>query len=201
MLKINETIIVEGTYDKIKLSSFIDGHIIATNGFSIFHNPEKIAYIKQMAEKNGILILTDSDRAGFLIRNYIKKFVPEERIKNAFIPEIAGVEKRKKMPGRQKLLGVEGVPVEAIKKAILDAGIDFGEDGISADKSSFTRADLYRLGYLGGENASAHRSALCRLMRLPLRISVSELLKVINRVFTQEEFLELAEKIKNEENC
>ena len=105
------------------------------------------------------------------------------------------------MPGRQKLLGVEGVPVEAIKKAILDAGIDFGEDGISADKSSFTRADLYRLGYLGGENASAHRSALCRLMRLPLRISVSELLKVVNRVFTQEEFLELAEKIKNEENC
>ena len=124
MIQLKEAVIVEGKYDKMKLSQFIDGVIIETNGFRIFKSEQKRAFIKKLAETCGIVILTDSDRAGFLIRNHIKSFVPRERIKNAYIPEIRGKERRKSEPSKEGLLGVEGMGEETILRALRQAGCD-----------------------------------------------------------------------------
>ena len=161
MYKIKEAIVVEGTYDKIKLSSFIDGVIFVTGGFSVINNKKKSDTIKTLAANMGIVILTDSDSAGFQIRNHIKQLVPEGQVKHAYIPEVKGKEKRKTKAGKEGLLGVEGISPEIIIKALKDAGCEIdGEKTMPKKSPPVTKSDLYLLGLSGTDNSAKKRQAL-----------------------------------------
>lgn len=191
MYSIKEAIIVEGTYDQIKLSGFIDGIIIKTNGFSIFNDKKKLETIRTLAEKTGIVILTDSDTAGFKIRNYIKQSIPEEMVKHAYVPDIRGKEKRKNRASKEGLLGVEGINESVIIKALKDSGCEI--NGISEQKEKsreITKTDLYLLGLSGGEDSSKKRIQLCSELGIPAKISSNMLTAVLNRLFDYEQLYE-----------
>lgn len=186
MIKIKEAIIVEGTYDKIKLSSFVDGIIYVTGGFSFMHNDECIATIKTLADTTGIVVFTDSDSAGFRIRNFIKDKVKSGVVKHAYIPECAGKEKRKRVPGAEGLLGVEGMTKEIILKALFEAGCEIdGEQ--KKGKSTITKSDLYFLGLSGGDNSKEKREKLMNHFGLPSKISANMMCEVLSRLTTVEE--------------
>ncbi len=196
MYKIKEAIIVEGVYDKIKLTGFIDGIVFVTGGFNVISNKNKLQTIKTLAEKTGIVILTDSDSAGFKIRNYIKQSIPEELVKHAYIPDIKGKEKRKTKPGKEGLLGVEGISPEIIIKSLTDAGCQI--DGKSQDIPSsrpITKVDLYLLGLTGGENSTEKRHSLTKELGIPSKISSNMLLSVLNRILSYEELLRLCNEL------
>lgn len=196
MYRVKETIIVEGTYDKIKLSGFIDGVILTTGGFTVFKNGALRESIKELAERTGIVILTDSDAAGFKIRNFIKQSVPEKYIKHAYIPDISGKEKRKREPGKEGLLGVEGMSEEIIIDALKKAGctIDGSSAAPKADRA-VTKADLMKYGLAGSGSSAEKRRAFAHKLKLPARLSSNMLLDIINRLLTFEEFKRLAEEI------
>lgn len=199
MYKVKEAIVVEGTYDKIKLSSFIDGVIFVTGGFSIINNKKKSETLKTIAEKMGIVILTDSDSAGFQIRNYVKQLIPDEKIKHAYIPEIAGKEKRKKIAGKEGLLGVEGILPEIIIKALKDAGCEIdGNSSVPKETTPITKSDLYLLGLSGTDNSAKKRQALLNLLGLPSKISSNMLLSVLSRMLTKDELINLIDEIQSE---
>ena len=164
MLTVREAIVVEGRYDKIKLSGLVNAVIIETGGFRVFSDREKQALIRQIAAKNGILVLTDSDGAGFVIRNFLRGVVPPEQIKHCYIPQVKGKEKRKAHAGKEGLLGVEGVTDEMILQAIRQSGATIlGET--AAPKQPITKADLCALGLAGGQNAARNRQKLLRSPR------------------------------------
>ncbi len=189
MIKINEAIVVEGKYDKIKLSSIVDGLIIETNGFRIFKDKEKINLLRNLAKKRGILIFTDSDSAGFLIRNYISSIIPKENIKHAYIPDIYGKEKRKYNYSKEGKLGVEGIPKKIIEKSLKDAGVIFKEtELVKKNKREITKIDLYDYGLSGRDNSSELRKAFLKQLNLPEHLSVNSLVKVLNCSLTYEEF-------------
>lgn len=189
MIKINEAIVVEGKYDKIKLSSIVDGLIIETNGFRIFKDKEKINLLRNLAKKRGILIFTDSDSAGFLIRNYISSIIPKENIKHAYIPDIYGKEKRKYNYSKEGKLGVEGIPKKIIEKSLKDAGVIFKEtELVKKNKREITKIDLYDYGLSGRDNSSELRKAFLKQLNLPEHLSVNSLIKVLNCSLTYEEF-------------
>lgn len=191
MYKIREAIIVEGTYDQIKLSNFLDTVIIKTNGFSIFNDKDKLKTIKTLAEKSGIVILTDSDSAGFKIRNFIKQSIPKEQVKNAYVPDIRGKEKRKEKSSKEGLLGVEGINEEIILDALKTAGCTI--DGASENKENnrkITKTDLYLLGLSGCENSLEKRMILCSELGIPSKISSNMLVDVLNRLLNYDELLE-----------
>ena len=183
-IKIKEAIIVEGKYDKIKLSSIFDTLIIETTGFSIRGDREKQRLIRKCADETGIIVFTDSDRAGFLIRNFLNGFVPAEKIKHAYIPQISGKESRKEAPSKDGFLGVEGVERDIIVKAVLSAApkITTGEG------KKVTKADFYAFGLSGGENSEQKRNALKKKLNLPENLSASALLQTVNQLMTYEEF-------------
>lgn len=190
MYKVKEAIIVEGTYDQIKLSNFLDAIIIKTNGFSIINDKDKLNTIKTIAEKTGIVILTDSDSAGFQIRNFIKQALPKEQVKNAYVPDIRGKEKRKQKASKEGLLGVEGINEETILEALKNAGCVI--DGVGEEKKSgktITKTDLYLLGLSGGENSSDKRTILCHELGIPSKISSNMLVDVLNRLLDYDELL------------
>lgn len=194
MYKIKETIIVEGVYDKIKLSRFIDGVIIQTNGFSIFKSKALMQSIKTLAEKTGVVILTDSDSAGFQIRNYIKQALLGDKVLHAYIPDIKGKEKRKQTAGKEGLLGVEGIDEDIIIDALKKAGCTLDGDKTSQRKGrEITKADLFRLGLSGGNNSHELRDKLSKELGLPSKISANMLLDVINRLLTYEELCEIVQ--------
>ncbi len=199
MYRVKETIIVEGTYDKIKLSGFIDGIILTTGGFAVFKNGALRESIKELAERTGIVILTDSDAAGFKIRNFIKQSVPEKYIKHAYIPDISGKEKRKREPGKEGLLGVEGMSEEIIIDALKKAGctIDGSSAAPKADRA-VTKADLMKYGLAGSGSSAEKRRAFAHKLKLPARLSPNMLLDIINRLLTFEEFKRLAEEISEQ---
>ncbi len=199
MYRVKETIIVEGTYDKIKLSGFIDGVILTTGGFAVFKNGALRESIKELAERTGIVILTDSDAAGFKIRNFIKQSVPEKYIKHAYIPDISGKEKRKREPGKEGLLGVEGMSEEIIIDALKKAGctIDGSSAAPKADRA-VTKADLMKYGLAGSGSSAEKRRAFAHKLKLPARLSSNMLLDIINRLLTFEEFKRLAEEISEQ---
>lgn len=189
MIKVNEAIVVEGKYDKIKLSSIVDGLIIETNGFRIFKDKEKINLLRNLAKKRGILIFTDSDSAGFLIRNYISSIIPKENIKHAYIPDIYGKEKRKYNYSKEGKLGVEGIPKKIIEKSLKDAGVIFKEtELVKKNKRKITKIDLYDYGLSGRDNSSELRKAFLKQLNLPEHLSVNSLVKVLNCSLTYEEF-------------
>lgn len=196
MIKIKEAIIVEGKYDKIKLSNFIDGLIITTDGFGVFKNKEKQALIRHLAQTRGLLVLTDSDGAGFVIRNFLKGTVPSDKIKNAYIPDIFGKEKRKDKPSKEGKLGVEGVSEKILCDAIAKSGAEceLSDDYVKSEKE-ITKADLFEYGLTGTPNASVNREKLKQALNLPHNMTSNSILDVINCIMTKNEFISLCEKI------
>lgn len=191
-LKISQAVIVEGKYDKIKLSNIIDAFIIETNGFSIFKDKEKRKFIKRLALDRGIIILTDSDHAGFMIRKNISSFVPTSCITNVYIPDVMGKEKRKSAPSKEGKLGVEGMTKEILLKAFENANISAQSIECINPVTSF---DFYDLGFSGGENSKSKRSALCKELDLPEFLSVNSLISCINNMMNRDDFFELAKKL------
>lgn len=190
MLTVKEAIIVEGRYDKIKLGGIVNAPIIETNGFRVFSDKEKQSLIRQIANVRGILILTDSDSAGFVIRNFIKGTVPADKIKHCYIPQIEGKEKRKNEKSREGLLGVEGVTDEVIIDAIRKSGATIlGEDAPPSE--NITKADLCALGLAGGENAAKNRQALLKKLDLPTYLSSNAMLAALNCLYSLKELKEL----------
>jgi len=189
MLKIKEVIVVEGKYDKIKLSQIVDAVIITTDGFALYNNKQKIALLKRLATERGIIVLTDSDRAGFRIRNYIKQCFGDIPLRHAYIPETFGKEKRKDKCGAEGLLGVEGIDDEVIIDALKKAGVT------ANDKTNpVTKADFYEYCLAGGKDSSANRQRLAKKMGLPTKLSANALIDVINLLYSREEFLEIIEE-------
>ena len=194
MLRIREAIVVEGRYDKNTLSQVVDTVILETAGFGVFHNDELLALLRRLAERQGLIILTDSDGAGFLIRNHLKGALPQDRVKHAYIPDIAGKERRKRTPGKEGKLGVEGMSPAVLEEVLRRAGATFLEEpaGGSAPKEAITKADLYLLGLTGTPDSARRRSALLRHLDLPEHMSANALLPVLNALYDREAFLEEA---------
>ena len=196
MIKIDRVVIVEGRYDKIKLSSVIDGIIIETDGFGIFNNKEKQKLIRKLAETKGILILTDSDSAGFKIRSFIRGIVPSEQIKHAYIPDIFGKEKRKSEPSKEGKLGVEGVKIQVIIDALEKAGV-LCEETEKTERREITKLDLYEDGLSGRADSDALRKKLLFHLQLPERLTSNALVQILNTFLTYDEYKKAVEEIKN----
>ena len=196
MIKIKEAVIVEGKYDKIKLSSLIDGLIIETGGFQIFSDREKIELLRRLADTRGLLILTDSDSAGFLIRNHIQSCIPKEKIRHAYIPDLYGKEKRKLHPSKEGKLGVEGIDPEILLESIRRSGASAIEGaGSSEEKRKITKLDLYEDGFSGGADSSKKRQVLLRELGLPERLTAKALVPVLNSLVNYEEYQKVVKKI------
>lgn len=192
MYKIKQAVIVEGRYDFIKLSNFLDAVIIKTNGFSIMKNQDLLNTLNTLALKTGIVILTDSDSAGFRIRNFIKQYVTDGEVLNAYIPDIPGKEKRKTVMSKEGLLGVEGVDEKTIISALKNAGCTFcGEEEIKENQRKITKTDLFLLGLSGGEGSSDKRLKLCKELGLPSKISANMLVNTLNRIISYEELVKI----------
>lgn len=196
MYKIKETIVVEGIYDKIKLSRFIDAVIIITNGFRVFSDDRIMKSVTKMARETGIVILTDSDSAGFKIRNYIKQSLPEGSVKHAYVPDVHGKEKRKREPGREGLIGVEGIKDDIIIDALRKAGCTIdGSSEAPGEGRKITKADLYKAGLSGGDGSRERRNMLASSLGIPMKISANMLLDILNRLLDYDEFCEIVQNI------
>ncbi len=198
MKKIRETIIVEGRYDVNTLRQCVDAHVIETSGFGIFNNTEKRRLLELLAKKNGIIILTDSDGAGFVIRNHLRGAIKEGTVKHAYIPEISGKERRKTTAGKAGLLGVEGMSPEIILESLRRAGATF-EDEDRRPCGGITKQDMYEAGLSGGKNSAFLRRRLAEKMNLPSLISANALLAAINIIYTREEYEARLKEIIEEE--
>lgn len=194
-LKIPYAVVVEGKYDKIKLSSIIDSPIIVTNGFGIYKNSETARLIRYYAEKTGIVILTDSDTAGFRIRGHIKSIVPKGKIINLYSPEICGKEKRKIQPSKEGKLGVEGISAEKLRTLFVDAGL-VNENKLS--KNPITSLDFYELKLSGNSNSTFYRKKILNAMNLPENLTAKALLEAVNARYSKEEFIQLVQKIQED---
>ena len=200
-IRIKEAVIVEGKYDKIRLSSLIDGLIITTDGFGIFRDRAKIDMLRRLAETRGLLVITDSDSAGFVIRNHLRACIPPHQMKHAYIPDVFGKERRKDSPSKEGKLGVEGMSTEALLNALRRAGVicELSEESVEERrKELITKADFYRCGLSGGPNSSALRASLLDYLSLPQRMTSKALLGVINDYMTAEEFYGFFDKTETE---
>ena len=187
MIKLKQAVIVEGRYDKIKLSNLLDALILTTDGFGIFKDKEKQTFLRRLAREQGLIILTDSDSAGFLIRNFLQSALPPEQITHVYIPDLFGKEKRKRAPGKEGKLGVEGVSEQVLLEAFARAGVT-ADRSEAAPAQRLTTADLFALGLSGKPDSAAKRRALLQKLALPERLSASALLRVLNGYVTKEQF-------------
>ncbi len=194
-MKLKEVVIVEGKYDKIKLSKILDALIIDVDGFNIFKNREKVQMIKRLAEKNGAVILTDSDHAGFMIRNYLNGIIPQNKIKHAYIPDILGKERRKRKFSKEGKLGVEGMTKEIILEAIKKAGLKEQSPAKNNDRT-ITKFDLFKDGFSGTKNSADNRKKLLKFLNLPENLSQNALLKVLNTILAYTDYREIVNKLK-----
>ncbi|MEE1126379.1 MAG: DUF4093 domain-containing protein [Acutalibacteraceae bacterium] len=192
MITIKEAIIVEGKYDKMRLKSVVNATIIETNGFRIFKDKEKVSLIKQLAQKQGIIVLTDSDGAGFVIRNHLKNIVPKEQIKHAYIPQIKGKEKRKDAPSKEGTLGVEGINEQQLLLSLKNAGVTYNS---ANKKNSISKTDLYKLGLTGRDNSQKMRGELLKKLNLPQYITTNALIDVLNSLMDLEELANIVDEI------
>ena len=191
MIRVKEAIVVEGRYDKNKLSSLVEGVIIETDGFGIFNDREKMDYLRTLAQKRGLVVLTDSDGAGFLIRHKIASCIPPGQLKHAYIPDVFGKERRKAAPSKEGKLGVEGMSLPVLRQALERAGATL-EDAPGQQPfrgEPITQADLFEAGLAGRPDSAARRQALKKTLGLPERLSSKGLLQALNALFTREEFL------------
>ena len=193
MQSVKEVIVVEGRYDKNTLRQVVDAVVIETSGFGIFNDAQKQKLLRRMAVARGLIVLTDPDGAGFVIRNFIKSCVPPERLKQAYVPDIRGKEKRKARPSREGKLGVEGMRAEILTEALRRAGATFEDAQSPCAGQMITKADLYRLGLSGRENSARKRAELIRELDLPEHLSADALLDVLNATMSREEFLSRAD--------
>ncbi len=189
MKKIREVIVVEGRYDKNALCQVVDATVVTLGGFSVFNDREKLAFLRRLAEKRGLIVLTDSDGAGFVLRNYLRGALPRDRVKQAYIPDIRGKEKRKRAPGKEGKLGVEGMSPQVLLESLRRAGATFeGEDAPAAPASApITKTDLFLLGLSGRPDSAARRSALLARLDLPEHLTANGLLEALNLLFGREE--------------
>lgn len=192
---IREVIVVEGRYDKNALSQVVDATIITLGGFAVFNDREKLAFLRRLAEQRGLIVLTDSDGAGFVIRNYLKGALPRDRVKQAYIPDIPGKERRKRTPGKEGKLGVEGMKPAVLLEALRRAGATFADEETVGErrKDPITKADLFALGLTGGTDSAAKRQALLKRLDLPEHLTPNGMLEALNLLYGREEFLSWAE--------
>lgn len=191
MVKIKEAIVVEGRYDRNTLSQIVDATIFETNGFGIFKNKEQMALLRTVAQKRGLIVLTDSDGAGFVIRNHLKSAIPGAYLKHAYIPDIAGKEKRKAAPGKEGKLGVEGMRPEVILEALRACGATFDDETQDSPRTSITKQDFVELGLSGGTDSSVKRLCVQKAMNLPEHMSANALLQALNLLMTADELRNL----------
>ncbi len=192
MLKIKEAVIVEGRYDKIKLSNILDTLIVETNGFGIYKDKEKLGFIKKLAQQRGIVVLTDSDHSGFQIRSYISSGIPKDRIKHIYIPDIYGKEKRKAHPSKEGKLGVEGISEKLLLELFEKA--DISAQQCAENDDPVTSCDLFELGIMGTPNAKANKKKLLKALDLPEHLSTNSLLSYINSAMAKKDFIDFAVK-------
>lgn len=192
---IREVIVVEGRYDKNALSQVVDATIITLGGFAVFNDREKLVFLRRLAEQRGLIVLTDSDGAGFVIRNYLKGALPRDRVKQAYIPDIPGKERRKRTPGKEGKLGVEGMKPAVLLEALRRAGATFADEETVGErrKDPITKADLFALGLTGGTDSAAKRRALLKRLDLPEHLTPNGMLEALNLLYGREEFLSWAE--------
>ena len=199
MVRIREAILVEGRYDKNALRQVVDAPIFETGGFGIFKDHEKIAFLRRVAEKRGLILLTDSDGAGFVIRNRLKSQLPPDRLLQAYIPDISGKERRKHAPSKEGLLGVEGMMPEILMEALRRSGAHFLEEGDPAHGDSpITRQELFALGLMGGENSAARRDYIKRQLELPAHLGTGAFLDALNLITDRETVEQLLHSFSSE---
>ena len=191
MHSVREVIVVEGRYDKNTLSQVVDAVIIETSGFGIFNDAEKRRLLQTMAKARGLIVLTDSDGAGFVIRNYIKGCVDPKLVKHAYIPDIYGKERRKSAPSREGKLGVEGMKPQVLLDALIRAGATFDDEENKKSAPRISKADMYARGLSGREGSAEKRARLIKQLGLPERLTADGLLDVLNAMMSREEFMAL----------
>lgn len=192
MHSVKEVIVVEGRYDKNTLSQIVDAVIIETSGFGIFNDAQKQKLLRTMAQARGLVVLTDSDGAGFVIRNFIKGCVDPACVKHAYIPDVYGKERRKAAPSKEGKLGVEGMRPQVLLDALIRAGATVDERPAAESAARITKADMYKCGLSGGTGSREKRAALIKRLDLPEKLSADALLDVLNAIMTREEFFTLA---------
>ena len=191
MIRIREAIIVEGRYDKNTLAQIVDAPILETSGFGIFHDRQRLVLLRRLAETRGIIVLTDSDSAGFVIRNYLRGAIDSSQVKHAYIPDIAGKERRKRTASKEGKLGVEGMCPDVLLEALRRAGATIEGEETPAPVARITKADLYAAGLTGGADSKAARQRLLAQLDLPEHLSTNALLEVLNALMTPDEFQKL----------
>ena len=194
MVKIRQAIVVEGKYDQNTLSQLVDATIFQTRGFGVMHDKALLELLRKAARTTGLIIFTDSDGAGFVIRNFLKGALPKEGVLHAYIPDIPGKEKRKRAPGKEGLLGVEGMTKEILLSALENAGADLGGEAEKRPGDTITKFDLYTAGLSGRPDSAAKRAAFLEKLRFPAHMSANALLDALNLLYTREEFLSLFEE-------
>ena len=191
MRTIREVIVVEGRYDKNALKQVVNATVVETGGFGVFNDKERLALLRRLAAERGVIVLTDSDGAGFVIRNFLKGVIPKSRIKHAYIPDVYGKERRKAAPGKEGKLGVEGMTPAVLLEALERAGATF-EDGTRQEMHTpVTKADLYELGLTGGQDSAARRAQLLKKLSLPEHMTTNAMLESINLLCGREKLMEL----------
>lgn len=197
MRKIKEVIVVEGRYDKNTIAQVVDAHVVTLEGFAVFHDQKKLAFLRRLAGERGLILLTDSDGAGFVIRNYLKGALPKEQVKQAYIPDVQGKERRKRRPGREGKLGVEGMRPQVLLSALERAGATFLDEEDAAPlkmREPITKADLYALGLTGGPDSAARRRALMKRLNLPEHLTANGLLEALNLLYDRETLQQAAQE-------
>ncbi len=197
MVKIKEAILVEGRYDKNTLSQIVDAPILETNGFGIFKDKKQMVLLRRVAEKRGLIVFTDADGAGFVIRNHVKSAIAGKYLKHAYTPDVFGKERRKDKAGREGKLGVEGMKPEIILEALRRAGATIEGENTPAGQT-ITKQDMMALGLSGGADASAKRLSLLKELNLPEHMSANALLQALNLLFSLDELTTIVEKLENE---
>ena len=194
MVKIKEAIVVEGRYDKNTLSQIVDAPILETSGFGIFKDKQQMSLLRRVAQTRGLIVFTDSDGAGFVIRNHIKSAIPAQHLKHAYTPDIYGKERRKAAPGKEGKLGVEGMDPDVIIESLRRAGATI--EGASVDAATqITKQDLMDLGLSGGADASAKRLALLKKLNLPEHMSANAMLQALNLLYSLDELNDLVKEL------
>lgn len=194
MRKIREVIVVEGRYDKNALKQVVEATVVETGGFGVFNDKERLALLRRLAAERGLIVLTDSDGAGFVIRNFLKGAIPKDRIKHAYIPDVYGKERRKAAPGKEGKLGVEGMKPEVLLSALERGGATFEDGEAVSEQDPVTKADLFALGLTGGKDSASRRAALLKKLSLPEHMTTNAMLEAINLLCGREELLRLLEE-------
>jgi len=194
MLKIREAIVVEGRYDKNTLAQIVDAPILETSGFGIFKDKAQMALLRAVAKERGLIVFTDSDGAGFVIRNHIKSAIPGKYLKHAYVPDIMGKERRKTAPGKEGKLGVEGMSRDIILEALMRCGATIAGETETAG-GRITKQDMMELGLSGGPDSSSRRLALIRKLNLPQHMSANALLQALNLLYSLEELREIVRSL------